>query len=155
LSHLPRVQEENDPKAKPAAKSIHNQRSQSHIPLASTIAIFILKPAFIPTPHDLFRIPNQLSQISFAILPAIKLHHIYKPNPYNSTNHHLPCGTPTNNISHIDTQPTQPKTKPNNLPQPPPQNQESSQQGTNFPTFGIIHTITGGSNLSFENKRHR
>jgi hypothetical protein len=53
------------------------------------------------------------------------------------------------------TQVIQPKTKPNNPPPPPPKNQESSHQGTNFPTFKTIHTITGGSNLSFEKKRHR
>jgi hypothetical protein len=54
-----------------------------------------------------------------------------------------------------NTQSTQPKTEPNNPPQPPPQNQESIQQGTNFPTFGTIHTITGGSNLTFDNKKQR
>jgi hypothetical protein len=54
-------------------------------------------------------------------------------------------------------QTTQPKIEPSNPPPPapPPQSQESSQQATNFPTFGTIHTITGGSNLSFENKRQK
>jgi hypothetical protein len=55
----------------------------------------------------------------------------------------------------MSTQPLQPKTESNNSPQPPSQNQEPSQQGTNFPTFETIHTITEGSNLSFENKRQR
>jgi hypothetical protein len=54
-----------------------------------------------------------------------------------------------------NTQATQPKIELNNPPQPPPQNQESTQQGANFPAFRTIHTITGGSNLSFENKRQR
>jgi hypothetical protein len=38
------------------------------------------------------------------------------------------------------------------LPPPPPQHPESSQQSNNSPTFGIIHTITRGSNLDFHNK---
>jgi hypothetical protein len=49
----------------------------------------------------------------------------------------------------------QQKIEPNNPPPPSPQNQESSKQGTNFPTFGTIHTITGGFNLNFENKRQK
>jgi hypothetical protein len=53
-----------------------------------------------------------------------------------------------------NSQAVQPKTEPNTLP-PPPQLLESSQQNTNFPTFGIIHTITGGSNLDFQNKRQK
>jgi hypothetical protein len=38
---------------------------------------------------------------------------------------------------------------------PPTPSQESSQQATSFPTFRTIHTITGGSNLTFENKRQK
>jgi hypothetical protein len=71
LSHLPRVQKENDPKAKPTAKSSHSQRSQPHIPLTSSIVIIILNPTFVPTPQHSLGIPTQLSQIPFAILPAI------------------------------------------------------------------------------------
>jgi hypothetical protein len=52
-------------------------------------------------------------------------------------------------------QTTQPKIEPSNPPPPPPQNQESSQQATNFPTFKTMHTIIGGSNLNFENKRQK
>jgi hypothetical protein len=33
--------------------------------------------------------------------------------------------------------------------------QPKIEQATNFPTFRTIHTITGGSNLSFENKRQK
>jgi hypothetical protein len=33
--------------------------------------------------------------------------------------------------------------------------QPKIEQAINFPTFGTIHTITGGSNLSFENKRQK
>jgi hypothetical protein len=33
--------------------------------------------------------------------------------------------------------------------------QESSQQGTNFPTFRTVHTNTRGSNLNFKNKRQK
>jgi hypothetical protein len=43
--------------------------------------------------------------------------------------------------------------EPNNPPPTP--SQESSQQATSFPTFRTIHTITGGSNLTFENKRQK
>jgi hypothetical protein len=38
---------------------------------------------------------------------------------------------------------------------PPPPNQDSSQQTTSFPAFKTIHTIIGGSNLTFENKRQK
>jgi hypothetical protein len=98
---------------------------------------------------------TQLSQISFTILPAIQLHPTYKPNPHNPANHHLPFDTLQITYPEANTQGIQPKTEPNNPPPPPPQNQESFQQGTNFSTFRTIHTITGGSNMSFENKRQR
>jgi hypothetical protein len=86
--------------------------------------------------------------------------------PYNYTPHTSQIHTAQPTITYpttplqityptMSTQPLQPKTEPNNSPQPPPQNQESSQQGTNFPTFETIHTIIRGSNLSFENKRQR
>jgi hypothetical protein len=52
-------------------------------------------------------------------------------------------------------QTTQPKIEPSNTPPPLPQNQESSQQATNFPTFRTIHTTTEGSNLCFEIKRQK
>jgi hypothetical protein len=52
-------------------------------------------------------------------------------------------------------QTTQPKTELNNPPPPPPHNQEPSQQATSFLAFGTINTITGDSNLSFDNKRKR
>jgi hypothetical protein len=99
--------------------------------------------------------PTQLSQISFAILPALQLHPIYKSNPHNPANHQLPLDTPTNNVS-CNEHPSNPiKNRDKQPTPPPPQNQESFQQGTNFSTFGTIHTITGGSNLNFENKRQR
>jgi hypothetical protein len=58
LSYFPRVQKENEPEAKPTTKSTHNQRSQTRIPLASTIAIFILKLAFVPISQHSLQIPN-------------------------------------------------------------------------------------------------
>jgi hypothetical protein len=45
--------------------------------------------------------------------------------------------------------------EPNNLPPPPPTSQEPSQQATSFPTFKTIHTITRGSNLTFEDKKQK
>jgi hypothetical protein len=59
----------------------------------------------------------------------------------------LQIAYPTTNSQTI-----QPKSEPN---PPLSQEQESSQQNTNFPTFGTIHTITGGSNLNFKNKRQK
>jgi hypothetical protein len=88
----------------------------------------------------------------------------YQPHNYTSytSQVHTPQPTitypsPTLQITYTvaSTQTIQPKTEPNNPPPPPPQNQEPSQQGTNFPTFGTSHTITGGSNLNFENKRQK
>jgi hypothetical protein len=55
----------------------------------------------------------------------------------------------------ISSQATQTKVEPSNPPPPLRQNQESTQQAANFPTFRTIHTITGGSNLNFENKRQK
>jgi hypothetical protein len=73
-----------------------------------------------------------------------------QPNQPSLTLCPLQITYPTTN-----TQIIQQKTEPNNPLPPPPQNQESSQQGSNFPTFGTIHTITGGSNLNFKNKRQK
>jgi hypothetical protein len=84
--------------------------------------------------------------------------------PYNYTLHTSQVHTPKLTITYplaplqityptACSQTTQPKTEPNNPSSPPPHNQESSQQANNFPAFGTIHTITGSSNLSFENKR--
>jgi hypothetical protein len=86
--------------------------------------------------------------------------------PYNYTPHtsqvHTPQPTISYPLAHLQimypaasSQTTQPKTEPNNPPLPPPHNQESSQQATSFPAFETIHTITGVSNFSFENKRQR
>jgi hypothetical protein len=47
----------------------------------------------------------------------------------------------------------QSKSETNALPPPPTQQQEPLHQSNNFPTYGTIHTITGGSNLDFQNKR--
>jgi hypothetical protein len=44
------LESKKDSKAKLAAKPLCSQRSQHHNPLASTITIFILEPAFIPKP---------------------------------------------------------------------------------------------------------
>jgi hypothetical protein len=117
----------------------------------------------------------QPSQYSSSNQPSYQHHNSrseYQPNyhrypsPYNYTPHTSQIHTTHRTIAYpttplqityptASTQPIQPKIKPNNPPQPPPQNQEYSQQGTNFSMFGTIHTITGGSNLSFENKRQR
>jgi hypothetical protein len=90
--------------------------------------------------------------------------------PYNYTPHTSQVHTPQPTITYpppqtplqitypaASSQTAQPKTEPNNPPSPPPppQNQDSSQQATSFPTFETIHTITGGSNLTFENKRKK
>jgi hypothetical protein len=86
--------------------------------------------------------------------------------PYNYTSHISQTLTPQPTTTYplaslqityptTSTQTIQPKIEPNNPPPPPLQNQESSQQATNFSTFGTIHTITGGSNPRFKNKRQK
>jgi hypothetical protein len=50
LPHLPKIQEENDPKAEPTIKFNLYQRNQPHIPLAPSNAIIILKSTFVTTP---------------------------------------------------------------------------------------------------------
>jgi hypothetical protein len=100
LPHLPRVQEENDPKAELATKSSPSQRNQPYIPLAPNITIIIFKSTFVSTLQLPFRIPVQLPQIPFAILPTIQLHLRHKPNSHNPTRYHLPSTAIANNISH-------------------------------------------------------
>jgi hypothetical protein len=52
-------------------------------------------------------------------------------------------------------QTSQQKMETNNPPPPVAPNQDSSQQTTSLPAFRTIHTIIGGSNLNFENKRQK
>jgi hypothetical protein len=54
-----------------------------------------------------------------------------------------------------NTQTIQTKMEPNTLQPPPAQHPEPSQQNNNFPTFGTIHAIIGGSNLDFQNKQQK
>jgi hypothetical protein len=101
LPHLPRIQEEDDPKAEPTTKSNLHQRNQPHIPLAPNIAIIILKSTFVSTPQFSFRIPIQLLQTPPAKLPTIQLRSPHKPNSQSLTHHHLPSATVAINIPHI------------------------------------------------------
>jgi hypothetical protein len=81
----------------------------------------------------------------------------YNYTPHTSQTHYThPAITYPSPPLHItypmqSTQTVQPKPEPNALP-PPPQTIESSQQNTNFLTFGTIHTLTGGPNQQFQNK---
>jgi hypothetical protein len=81
--------------------------------------------------------------------------------PYNYTPHTthtystqptITYPSPTVQITYptANSRTVQPKPEPNTLPQLP-KTTESSEQNTNFPTFGTIHNITGGSNLDFQN----
>jgi hypothetical protein len=67
LSHIPGIQEENDPKEKPTSESLHGQRNQPYIPLTPNIAIIVLTSTFVPTLQHSFRIPVQLPHIPFTI----------------------------------------------------------------------------------------
>jgi hypothetical protein len=113
---------------------------------------------------------NQPSYQHFNLRPKYQSNYHIHPSqyyqPYNYTPHTSQVHTPKLTITYPPTplqiaypatssQTTQPKAEPNNPPPPPPHNQESSQQGTSFLAFKTIHTITGVSNLSFENKRQR
>jgi hypothetical protein len=155
LPHLPGIQKENDPETQPAIDSSHSQRSQPYISLASTITIILPKSTFVPKLQLSPRIPIKLSQVPHSMLLAIQLQPTHKPSPYTPTNNHLSSGTLANNVSYnkLPSNPTKNRLKQSTPP--PPQNQESTQQATNFPTFRTIHTITGGSNLNFENKRQK
>jgi hypothetical protein len=94
-----------------------------------------------------------------------------KDIPRNTTSHATTCRRQTKPIHHSSNQLSS-ATFVNNIPNYRPTNiptkngakqstststpsQESSQQATSFQSFGTIHTITGGSNLTFENKRHK
>jgi hypothetical protein len=114
--------------------------------------------------------PNQPSYQHFNLYPEYQSNYQRHPSQYyqayNYTPHTSQVNTPQLTITYpsaplqimyptASSQTTKPKTKPDNPPPPPPHNQESSQQATSFLAFGTIHTITGSSNLSFENKRQR
>jgi hypothetical protein len=111
---------------------------------------------------------NQPSYQNFNTRPEYQSNYQRYPSqyyqPYNYTPHTNQVHTPQLTITYPPaplqitypfacSQATQPKTEPNNPPPPPSQNQYSSEQATSFPTFRTIHTIIGGSNLTFENKR--
>jgi hypothetical protein len=113
---------------------------------------------------------NQPSYQNFSSRPKYQSNYHRYPSqyyqPYNYTPHTSQVHTPQPTITYPSTplqimypttisQTIQPKVEPSNQTPPPPQNQESSQQATNFLTFGTIHTITEGSNLNFENKRQK
>jgi hypothetical protein len=113
---------------------------------------------------------NQPSYQNFNPLPEYQSnYHIYPSQyyqPYNYTLHTSQVHTPQPTITYPPTplqimyptassQATQPKTEPNNPPPPLQQKPDSSQQASSFPTFRTIHTITGGSNLTFENKKQK
>jgi hypothetical protein len=122
---------------------------------------------------------NQPSQSSSSNQPSYQNynHHLeYQPNyhrypsqhyqPYTYTPHANQTHTPQPAITYplpplqityptVSSQTSQPKTEPNNPHPPPPTSQEPSQQATSFPIFGTIHTITRGSNSTFENKRQK
>jgi hypothetical protein len=109
---------------------------------------------------------HQASQLSSSNQPSYQHHNThseYQPNyhrypssyyqPYNYTSYTSQIHTTHPTITYlltplqityptVNTQAIQPKIEPNNPPPPPPQNQEFSQQGTNFLTFETIHTIT-------------
>jgi hypothetical protein len=68
--------------------SHRNERSQSSS---------LTQPS--PKLHPSSRIPHQLPQISFAILPAIQLYTTSKANPHTIANNHQSSYTPANNIS--------------------------------------------------------
>jgi hypothetical protein len=149
LYYLPRIQKEDGTKASPTFGIKHRERGQSHSPLASTFAIIILKPTFVSNLQPSPRIPSQLPQISL----AIQLHAACKPNPYTIASNHLSFTTFANNIPNYKNTNIPTKNRAKQSTSTP--SQESSQQATSFPTFGTIHTITGGSNLTFKNKRQK
>jgi hypothetical protein len=88
-------------------------------------------------------LPTYISPTVSVILPNISLRFHHRPNP---TIYNLPSATATNNTPHAK------HTEPNTLSPLSAQQPEPSHQSNNFPTFGTIHTITGGSNLDFQNK---
>jgi hypothetical protein len=113
---------------------------------------------------------NQPSYQHFNLCPEYQSNYHRHPlqyyQPYNYTPHTSQVHTPQPTITYplaplqimypaASSETTQPKIESNNLPPPPLHNQESSQQATSFPAFRTTHTITRGSNLSFENMRQR
>jgi hypothetical protein len=100
LPYLPRVQKEDVAKTYTSSGADYSKRGQPYFPLEPTRTIINLKPTFLPKLQPPPRIPTQLPQISFAILPTIQLHTPRKPNTHTSTNNILSSATPTNNIPH-------------------------------------------------------
>jgi hypothetical protein len=155
LSCLPQIQKEDDTKANTTFGIKHNERGQSHIRLASTFTIIILEPTFVPKLQPSPRIPTQLPHISLAILSVIQLYATSKPNPYTTASNQLSSATFANNI---------PNCKLINIPTKNEAKQSTSTSitklrifpaSTTLPTFRTVHIITGGSNLTIENKRQK
>jgi hypothetical protein len=137
------TQKHNQPLASSTAKE-DNHTSHWHQPLYQN---FSPRPEYQPNYH---RYPLQYYH-PYNYTPHTSQIHIsqptitYPPTPLQIT------------YSTASSQTSQPKMEPNNPPPPPPPppNQDSSQQATSFPTFGTIHTITEGSNLTYKNKRQK
>jgi hypothetical protein len=155
LSYFPRVQKEDDPKAQPTINHPHSQRSEPYISLASIVAIILLKSTFIPNfnprpeyQSNYHRYPSQYYQPYNYTMHTSQVHRTQPTITYPPAPLQITYPTASSQIA-------QPKTEPNNLPPPIQQSQDSSQQSTCVPTFGTIHTITGGGNVTFENKRQK
>jgi hypothetical protein len=144
------AQKQNQPSASSSAKEV-NHTSHWHQPSQSSFS-------------------NQPSHYNFSPRPEYQLNHHRYPSqyyqPYNYTPYTSQIHTPQPTITYPQTllqityptarsQTSQPKMEPNNPPPPPPRSQDSSQQTTSFLAFGTIHTIIGGSNLAFKNKRQK
>jgi hypothetical protein len=84
LSYLPRLQKENEPETKPAAKSTH---SNLHPQTSLRTNITTLTPNINLITTDILH-----HIISHTTTPT------YKPNSHNPANNHLPYNTPANNI---------------------------------------------------------
>jgi hypothetical protein len=98
MSNLLGIQEKNDLDTKSFVEPTFIQRDQSQVALAPAIATISFIPHIISTLQLPTRVPVQLPQIPFIILPTIQLHLRYKPKPFNPTNHCIPFTTAPDNI---------------------------------------------------------
>jgi hypothetical protein len=144
------TQKHNQPSTTPTTKEV-NHTSYWHQQSQSSSSNRPLYQIFNPRPEY---------QSNYHTYPSQYYH------PHNYTTHTSKVHTPQPTITYppaplqityaaASTQIAQPKIEPNNQPPRPQQSQDSSQQSSSFPTFRTIHTITEGSNLTFENKRQK
>jgi hypothetical protein len=137
----------NDPETKSVVEPTFVQRGQSHVALVPAVTAIGLIAHIISTLQLPTRVLVQLPHIPFSILPTIQLHLCYKLEPLDPANHYIPSTTATNNIPCSQHSDNLAKNRAHCITTSPSATPIVLTAKQQFPNFGTIHTIAGGSNL--------